>query len=41
MDIIMETKYKTKLLINKPTLNIIESNVFNTDSIDSKNLGIN
>ena len=41
MDIIMETKYKTKLLINKPTLNIAGSNVFNTDSIDSKNLGIN
>ena len=37
----METKYKTKLLINKPTLNIVGSIVFNTDSIESKNLGMN
>lgn len=37
----METKYRIKLVINKSTLNIIGSNVFNTDSIDSKNLGIN
>ena len=37
----MEIKYKIKLLINNPTLNIVGSIVFNTDSIDSKNLGMN
>ena len=37
----MEIKYRIKLVINKPTLNIVGSNVFNNDSIDWKNLGIN
>ena len=41
IEILIEIKYRIKLVINKPTLNIIGSNVFNNDSIDWKNLGIN
>ena len=41
IEIIIEIKYRIKLVINKPTLNIVGSNVFSNDSIDSKNLGIN
>ena len=37
----MEIIYRIILAINKPTLNIVGSIVFNTDSIESKNLGIN
>ena len=40
IEIIIEINYRIKLVINKPTLNIIGSNVFNNDSIDWKNLGI-